>query len=193
MTNRDFTPTWQPYHEYIGTTGLLELGLTETLIRRLPPPDERGGNLARPRTDDTNPYWLWSTIADLLAETDAARIEELRNDYYSQIHEEDGLSMEDEDARYDALMQEDDGLSFEQEDAQDNDYVQPREEDCLPVEDGDVWYTALMQAGCYGLSFDDSDDAPYDELTEDDGWSDALTEDYHLDEGTNDTVLPRLA
>ena len=67
MTNRDFTPTWQPYHEYIGTTGLLELGLTETLIRRLPPPDERGGNLARPRTNDTNPYWLWSTIADLLA------------------------------------------------------------------------------------------------------------------------------
>lgn len=167
-----FTPTWQPYHEYIGKMGLLELGLwTEALTSRLPPPEELGGNLARPRNNDTNPYWKWITVADLLAEIHATRIEELRNDYYSQVHEDDGLSMEDEDARYEASMQEADGLSFEDEDededARYNYYVQPREETGLPAVDEAAWYTAEMQKGCYGLSFNDSDDAPYDALTDD--------------------------
>lgn len=186
MTHRDFTPSWQSWHEYIGKTGLFMRGWTEALIRdHLPPPEERGGNLATPRNGDTNPYWKLTTveriedepaIANALAGIDVAaqaRIEMLRADYYSQVHEDDGLSLADEDARSDALMQEADGLSFEDEDAGYNYYVQPREEDGLPVEDEGAWYAALIQAGCYGLSIDDSDDARYDELTDDDGWYDA--------------------
>ncbi|MGH8511809.1 MAG: hypothetical protein ACREU8_10650 [Gammaproteobacteria bacterium] len=60
MTYRD--PT-RPWYKYIGKTGLIMHGWTESLIRdRLPPPEELGGNLAKPPSGATNRYWKITTV-----------------------------------------------------------------------------------------------------------------------------------